>query len=370
MANAAGKGRSWTTLLGSLAATTAGAALVVALPRFVGVSWSAVGASLAAVPLLTLAGLVALWFAGLLVHVPVLTVAMPGLSRRQALTLNLAGSSVSNVLPVGGPAGMGLGFAMTRSWGFRADQFTSYTVLTNLWNGLGKFTAGLAVLAVAAFLDVGLPPGLATVVLSAAVFVTVAAALAAVTFRTEASTRAVGRRLDALVDRVRPTRAGRQAGTTWLLNSRRELQGVLRGGWKRMSAGVLMYLALQAALLAACLGAVGAGAPWGVVVVAFAIERLISLAPITPCASGVAELGTVAALNSFGVSPVAAAAGVLLYRILMFAVEIPVGGALALNWMRTTRRHAAAAGTAASSGASHDSPLHEPVLALTSGAQR
>jgi uncharacterized protein (TIRG00374 family) len=106
-----------------------------------------------------------------------------------------------------------------------------------------------------------------------------------------------------------------------------------------MSVGVLTYLVLQALLLAACLAAVGAGATLPVVAVAFAIERLISLAPFTPGAAGVAELGTVAALHSFGVDPVAAAAGVLLYRILMFALEIPVGGLLALVWVRRRRTH-------------------------------
>ncbi|MFL6156384.1 MAG: flippase-like domain-containing protein, partial [Marmoricola sp.] len=118
---------------------------------------------------------------------------------------------------------------------------------------------------------------------------------------------------------------------------RAELVRAVRGGWRRMSAGVLLYLTLQAALLFACLAAVGAGAPVTVVLIACAIDRLISLAPITPGASGVAELGTVAALHSFGVDPVHAAAGVLLYRILMFAVEIPVGGAIAIGWLRSNR---------------------------------
>ena len=101
--------------------------------------------------------------------------------------------------------------------------------------------------------------------------------------------------------------------------------------------GVLLYLLLQATLLGACLVAVGAGAGIAAVAVAFAIERLISLAPVTPGAAGVAELGTVAALHFFGIDPVAAAAGVLLYRILVFAIEIPVGGLVALVWWRRRR---------------------------------
>ncbi|MFL6171795.1 MAG: flippase-like domain-containing protein [Marmoricola sp.] len=310
--------------------------MIGALPHFVGASWAAIGSTLGAVPPLVLVGLVVLWLAGLLVHAPVLMAAMPGLTARQALTLNLSGSAVSNVLPVGGPAGMGLGFAMARSWGFSSDRFASYTVSTNLWNALGKFLVGLGVLAAAALLGHRLPSGLGAVVLGASVFVAFSAGLAGFVFRTGPATAAAGRRLDQLRRRFRP-RENPVAASEWLLDGRAELVRAVRGGWRRMSAGVLLYLTLQAALLFACLAAVGAGAPVTVVLIAFAIERLISLAPITPGASGVAELGTVAALHSFGVDPVHAAAGVLLYRILMFAVEIPVGGAIAIGWLRSNR---------------------------------
>ncbi|MBO9523252.1 MAG: flippase-like domain-containing protein [Nocardioidaceae bacterium] len=329
----------WAPILGSVVVTGLGIGLVASLPRFVGASWAAIDASLVSVPAGALAGLVLLWFAGLLAHAPVLTAAMRGLTVRQALVLNLSGSAVSNVLPFGGPAGMGLGYAMARSWGFRADRFASYTVSTNLWNALGKFVMGVAVLGVAATLDSRLPSGVGAALAGASAFMAVTAAVTVGTFRTERSTATVGRLLDSASRRVRPASAP-NAPSTWLLHSRRELLGAIRSGWRRMSLGVASYLVLQGALLFACLAAVDAGAPVSVVAIAFAIERLISLAPITPGAAGVAELGTVAALHTFGVDPVSATAGVLLYRILMFAVEIPVGGALALTWLHRSRRTA------------------------------
>ncbi|HET6151743.1 MAG TPA: lysylphosphatidylglycerol synthase domain-containing protein [Marmoricola sp.] len=350
-------GRRWWPVVGSTAATVLGCLMIAALPRFVGASWPAIGTCLGAVPLPVIGALVVLWFLGLLVHVPVLTAALPGLGVRQALILNLSGSAVSNVLPVGGPAGMGLGYAMTRSWGFRPEAFASFTVATNLWNAVGKFVAGLGVLALAAVLGVPLPSGLAPVILGASAFVLVAGGAAAATFRCESAAAGVGRRLDALLARVRPG-SDPLVCTGWLLSSRRELVVVVRDGWRRMTVGVLLYLGLQAALLLACLAAVGAEVPVGYVLIAFAIERLISLAPITPGASGVAELGTVAALHFFGMDPVVAAAGVLLYRTLMFAIEIPIGGTIALGWLRRHRR-----------GAGHiEAPVIAHVELVTTGA--
>jgi putative heme transporter len=337
MSPATQKPRRLTTCLASMAAIGFGGGLMAALPRFVGVSWHAIGADVASVPLPLLGGLLLLWFAGLVVHLPVLMAAMPGLGARQALRLNLSGSAISNLVPVGGPAGMGLGYAMARSWGFKREAFTCYTVTTNLWNSVGKFTVGLVVLAVASLLDVGLPSALGVIVLSATTFMAVAAGVVVMTFRTERTTVRAGGLLDRLHQALRPHTAS-DTWSVWLLASRRELGTCVRRGWKVMTAGVLTYLAMQAGLLLACLSAVGAGASVWVVAIAFAIERLISLAPITPGATGMAELGTVAALHSFGVDPVSAAAGVVLYRTLMFAVEIPIGGALTLQWLRGRQR--------------------------------
>ena len=62
--------------------------------------------------------LAGVWLAGLWVHTLALTAAMPGLSSRRALFLNLTGSSVSNLLPLGGAAGTVVNYSMSRSWGF------------------------------------------------------------------------------------------------------------------------------------------------------------------------------------------------------------------------------------------------------------
>lgn len=311
-------------------------AATASVPRLMGVTWSEIGARIASVPPGVLLLLLALWATSLLVHAPVLMAALPGLTLRQALTLNLAGSSVSNVLPFGGPAGMSLGYAMTRTWGFRSDAFASFTVATNLWNAVGKFLASIVVLTAAAALGVALPAGIASVVLSAGVFVILALGSAVATFCSERATAAVGRRLDRLLGLLHVGTSPARC-STWFAGMRADLLVAVRLGWRRMTLGVATYLFLQASLLFACLAAVGAHAGAAVVAVAFAIERLISLAPVTPGAAGLAELGTTAALTWFGVGPVEATAGVLLYRLFMFAIEIPVGGVLTLAWVRRRR---------------------------------
>jgi hypothetical protein len=118
-------------LLSWLGAT---ALLGVVLPLAVDVSWHGLLPVLRSVHWTTALALTALWFLGLYVHSFVLTAAAPSLTHRRALTLNLTGSALSNVVPLGAAAGVELNRRMMRAWGIDSRAFTGYTVLTNLWD--------------------------------------------------------------------------------------------------------------------------------------------------------------------------------------------------------------------------------------------
>lgn len=68
------------------------------------------------------------------------------------------------------------------------------------------------------------------------------------------------------------------------------------------------------------------------VAAAFAVERVATLLPVTPAGTGPAEAGAVAVLVALGGAPVAAAAGVLLYRLFTVLLEIPVGAIWLAGW--------------------------------------
>ena len=116
----------------ALAGGAALALVALVLPRASGARWHDIAAALSrpSAPQLALLGL--LWFAGLCVHTPSLTAALPGLSHRRALLLNLSGSFVSNLLPLGGAAGTVVNWRMARTWGFSSGAFGRWAVVTNL----------------------------------------------------------------------------------------------------------------------------------------------------------------------------------------------------------------------------------------------
>ena len=71
---------------------------------------------------------------------------------------------------------------------------------------------------------------------------------------------------------------------------------------------------------------------------AFAVNRALTTAVVTPGGIGIAETGTLALLLGLGAPAPQATAGVLLFAAFTYALEIPLGG-LAWAIVLTRRRH-------------------------------
>ncbi len=286
-------------------------ALVLVLPQVSGAPWQQVLSAMGSVPARALAALVLIWAAGLAAHTVTLTAALPGLTHRRALLLSLTGSAVSNVLPLGGAAGVALNYRMIRRWGFTSTGFASYTVVSNLWDVLAKLV--LPALLVPLVLS-GLPvtTGIQHALLASAIALPVVAGVGGLLLAVPRLASPLGAR----VERVRSAAAA-----------------VVGRAWPRLSLGMAAYTLLLFVLLDACLRVTGAGVPWPVVVLAFCAERLATLVGLTPGGLGLVELGLASALMlAPGADAAGVAAGVLIYRALTFGLEIPVGGILLAGW--------------------------------------
>ncbi|WP_197026036.1 lysylphosphatidylglycerol synthase domain-containing protein [Nocardioides sp. URHA0020] len=311
------------------------ALLTLVLPMASGVSWASTWAVVAAVPVLELVGLVGLWALGLLSHTITLTAALPRLTHRRALTLSLTGSAVANVLPLGGAAGIALNGRMARTWGYGADQFVAFTVITNVWDVLAKLALPLTVVpAVACATGVSIGPALGPALIASLGLALGCAAIVAALSRASVAAR-VGGGLDRVAHRL--LRAVRSPRRVRLRSALVELQAscsaIVRARWLRLSLGMVLYTALLLALLWACLAVTGAAIAPAAVLAGFAVERLLTLAGLTPGGAGVVEVGLTGALIGLGGAPASVVAGVLLYRTLTYGLEIPVGGVGLAVWL-------------------------------------
>ncbi len=330
----------------------AAALLSLGLPAITGVGWTTAAQSLASVPPIWLAGLVVLWALGLLVNTLVLRASLPTLTSRRALTLSLTGSAVANVMPLGGAAGIALNYRMLRKWGYSGSHVATYTLVSNIWDVLGKLVLVALVLPWVALAGSAV---LGHVALTALVVAVVAAVVLGVGVAVLAYPP-LGARVAALAERAvrsllslvgssrRPSFRGRVAAV------QERTRGVFRRGWAQASLGVTGYIGMLFALLWAALHVAGVDVPAVAIVAAFALDRLFTLGGITPGGTGLVELGLASVLLAAGGDPLAVTTGILLYRTLTFAMEIPVGGVWLGVWewhhRRVDRRAGIAGGIA------------------------
>ncbi|ABL81077.1 MULTISPECIES: glycosyltransferase [unclassified Nocardioides] len=314
--------------------------VAVALPRTVDVSWHGLLPALRAVHWPALLALVALWLLGLFVHSFVLTAAAPALTHRRALTLNVTGSAVANVVPLGGAAGVELNRRMMKAWGIDTRAFAGYTFLTNLWDVASKLL--LPMIGVIALVHAGetITPQLKTASVLAGIAFLGLAAFATVLLLSPRGTAQLGHGIEqTLRFGLRLIGRDRALDLAGRLNDvRSECAGLVASGWVRMTAGITGYVALQWLLLGFCLQLTGAGTTWPEVLAGFAVERLFTIVPLTPGGVGVADLGLVGVLLTLGGDPAGVTAAAVLYRLFVFAVEIPVGGGVLGIWFLAQRR--------------------------------
>jgi uncharacterized protein (TIRG00374 family) len=327
-----------------VAAIGAGATILYLLPRTTGTTWDEIGRTLERVSFTDVLLLSALWGLALFCYSFVLTGSLPGLRRRRAMTLNLTGSAVSNVAPLGGAWGVGLNALMLRRWGYAGKDIASFMMISNIWNVLAKLAVSAVVIGLLAVGGVPVPlsaHGARAVVISAVV----AVVLIVICLTSERASAAAGWLADLVAGGVlRLCRVHRRTSFhTQVPAVRRLMIQVVRARWPLMSVGMVLYLCLQALLLWVCLEMVGNEFTLAAVLTAFAVDRLLTAVPLTPGGSGVVEAGTAAALIALGGAPTTVAAAVLLYRSFTFLAEIPVGGIWALGWFAVQRRMASPA---------------------------
>ena len=290
--------------------------VAVVLPRVANAGWDDLSDQMAQVTPWRLLEIAVTWAAGLYVYSFVLTAALPKLKRRRALALNLGGSGISNVLPFGGAAGIGLNYAMLRSWGYGREHVARFTVVSQAVTAASKVLIGLAGL-----IAVVTVPSLRAVV-SLPEETTVGLALVGCVCVLAAALRIGTRLMPLTYRRLRAT-------VTTLLSQTAELA---QRRWLPLTVGTVGYAGLQFVLFELCLNAMHTGLSAALVAAGYAVDRLLTLVPVTPGGVGVVEAGVTAVLVAVGGDPTAVATGVLLFRAFSYFAEIPIGGAVILGW--------------------------------------
>ena len=326
---------AWRLAKTALVVGVVGGGLWTATHGVAHVGWSDVVATLRQVELRQLFLLTLIWLGGLAIYSLVLSAALPGLGVPRSLLLNLSGSAVSNVVPLGGAVGTALNWRMVTRWGHSSSAFAAFCVLTNALDVATKLVLPLVAVAGLTLVSAHVPTTLWVMAACCAAVLGVGVLLEPVVRRVSLRPR----NPHGFSERLRA-----QVRDSWL-----RIRELVRTGGPRLIMASAGYIAAQVALLDVSLHTVGLDPPLTVVIMAAAIERLGTLIPITPGGTGVAEVGAIAWLVGTGLPPVEVVAGVLLCRVFLVVMEIPLGSVLLAGWLwrQRTARSVTGSGLAA-----------------------
>ena len=276
----------------------------------------------------------------LLTYLPVNMAVLPGLRAGEAFVANNASTAVANTLPAGGALGVGVNFAMYRSWGFDNASITLALLVSGILNTFVKL--GMPVIALALLVILG---EASTALVAAAALGVLVLAVAVGLFAGVLSSDRLADRIGTWLGRITTViRRRLRRPPTLDLGARavefrhRTIVLLTARGWYAAAATVVSHVTLFLVLLVA-LRQVGVSEDevgWVQVLAAFAFGRLLTAVPIAPGGLGVIELGYVAAL-SVGVDAATRAqivAAVLVFRALTFLPPILIGGPCYVFWRR------------------------------------
>ncbi len=264
------------------------------------------------------------------------------------VTSQLAGNSISLIMPGGAAAGAAVQFRMlARSEGSSADTVGGLTAFSLLGVG-GLLALPLFALPVILF---GAPVnrGLYNAAILGAIGFVIFAALGAWVLATEAPLRWAGRLAERVRNRVFSRRPPVTDLDTTLLHQRDLIRSVLGKKWWQavlLSAGRLGF---DYYCLLAAVRATGSHPRPSLVLVAYAVAGIIGLVPITPGGLGIVEASLTGLLILAGVPSGDAFLATLTYRLASYWLPL-VAGPAAYGAFRLRFRGAPGAPTGASTG--------------------
>ena len=340
-ATATAKGRSTKKILGAIASLIIVVGIFAfAIPKFADYSavWKAaktmtpleIGSLFAA----TVFNLFTYWWANM--------AALPGLRLWPAAVLTTTTTAVANTLPGGGAIAVGLTYTMQRSWGFTGTDTALYVGVTGIWNIFVKLA--LPVLSIAILVLTGQSStAYVTAAIVGVIVLAVAVGLLAAVFHSEPLARSVGRGLGRVISFfAKPFRRGKGPITGMddkAAKFRADTIELVQARWVRLTFfTVLSQLALFFVLLLALrhMGISEAEVSTAKVFAVYSFSRLLSAVPITPGGVGVIDLGYVGGLTA-GVPEsqhAAVVAAVLIFRVLTYGIQIPLGALTYFIWLK------------------------------------
>lgn len=253
-------------------------------------------------------------------------IAVPGLGWRLAAASQLAGNSISRLLPGGAAAGAAVTYRMWASAGIAATAAASGLMVTSVVSSLTLFALPVGALLVAAG-SAPVPHGLLVVAGGAGATAVALGGFSALVLLNDSVAWRVQRLVSFAGHVVSRHGASPDASGGWLAQ-REEVRSLLGRRWRNALAAAVINWGFDIAALVLALAAVGSRPHVSLVVLAYVAGAVLGMIPVTPGGLGFVEAGLLGGLGLAGVATPQAVIAVLAYRVVSYWVPILVGLAI------------------------------------------
>jgi putative heme transporter len=267
---------------------------------------------------------------------------LPGLPFRSALAVTLTSNASNYVLPGGTAVGMGVSFAMLRSWGYGGRSATVALTAAWVWNLLVKFGFPVLALALVTY-EGGAYPLLATLAWTGVVLFGVAVLALGAALSREEHARRLGKFSAAVTSRALALL--RRPPVSWggdsFVRFRDDALDLIAARWHVLTITTIVGHVTAWLVLVVSLRALDVPVEDVSLIESFAawsLALLVGTLPITPGGFGVVELTLSAALIAFGGGEAEVLAAVMIYRALTVAPPLVLGAVAAMTWRRYNPR--------------------------------
>jgi putative heme transporter len=340
--------RGWLVAKTLLAAVVIAACFLYAIPTFASYSqvWAVIGTmtplEIGILLITTALNQLTYWWQTM--------VSIPRLSLSQAAVNNQTATTVANTVPAGGYVAVAVSYDIYRTWGFTGTDVGVSVAVTSVFNIFARLLLPATALALVILSGRASGALVGASVAGALILATLVVLFALVLWKEQFAYR-IGNRIGhvatwaaRLVHRPRTFRWGDVA-----VRFRSNTIDLVVARWLALSASTIVsHLTLYLVMLLALrfVGVSNAEVSWAQVLGVFALGRLLTALPITPGGVGVVELVYIAGIILAGRGRITApvevfhaqvTAGVLVFRALTYAIQIPIGGITYVIWKTNTR---------------------------------
>jgi uncharacterized membrane protein YbhN (UPF0104 family) len=276
---------------------------------------------------------------------PQMVAALPGLTLAQAAVNNQASTTAANIFPGGGMLGVGVTYAMCRSWGFSDSAIALAALITFVCNTFFKLALPVVALAILGTQGEG-SGGLIVASLVGLAVLAVAVVLAATMQRRTTLAGRIGSRLGSVASFLRKLIRKPPVGN-WAeaaLRFRGEAGRLIAARWGALTIStVASQLGLYLVLVLAVrdVGISARELSWTRILGVFAFVRLLTALPITPGGLGIVDLGYIGGLVLAGrhqadvpvvVFQTQVTAAALVFRAFTYGLQLPSGALAYFVW--------------------------------------